>query len=139
VAAAAKNARNDATSPTTRVTAPNTTAFAASTRGRRGTAASVARMVPELYSLVMVSTPSAPTSSRPGTTPASALLIRSPDPSRVFRPTAIAIPMVPAAVRARVHQVERRLRNLIHSIRAASASPYRSLLTTHPDIRRFHW
>ena len=114
---------NDATSPTTRVTAPNTAAFAARTSGRRGTAASVARIVPEVYSLVIVSTPSAPASSRPGTTPASALLVRSPEAFRVFRPTATPIPTVPATVTARVHQVERRLRSLIHSIRAACANP----------------
>ena len=114
---------NDAASPTTRVTAPNTTAFAARTKGRRGMAASVTRTVPELYSLVMVSTPSMPASSRPGTTPASALLVRSSAAFRLFRPTATPIPTVPAAVTARVHQVERRLRSLTHSIRTACASP----------------
>ena len=45
-----KNATNDTISPTTRVTPPNTTTFAARTKGRRGTAAKVARMVPVLYS-----------------------------------------------------------------------------------------
>jgi hypothetical protein len=86
-------------------------------------AASVTRIVPEVYSLVMISTPSAPVSSRPGTTPASALLVTSTEAFRLFRPTPSPIPTVPAAVTARVHQVERRLRSLIHSIRAACASP----------------
>ena len=47
----------------TSVITVNTPAFAHSTGSRFGTAASVARIMPELYSLVTTSTPSTPTAS----------------------------------------------------------------------------
>ena len=50
-------------------TAPTTAALAARTLSRRGAAANVARMVPEVYSLVMASTPTTPMSSMPVTPP----------------------------------------------------------------------
>ncbi len=78
----------------------------------------MARIIPEVYSLVMTSTPSTPISSRPGTTPASTLFVRSAFWLMVFSPMATAMTAPPAAVITRVHQVERRVRSLIHSMRA---------------------
>ncbi len=123
VAPPARNEMNAAASPTTSITAPNIAAFAARTSGRRGIAASVTRIMPEVYSLVIDNTPSAPASSRPGTTPASALLVRSLEALMVLIPTAMPMLIVPATVIARVHQVDRRVRSLIHSIRAAWTRP----------------
>lgn len=114
--------RNAIASPSASATPPNTAAFAASSTGLRGTAVSVARIIPDEYSLVMASTPRTPVSSSAGTMPASALLVRSPPAWRVLRPTATPMPTAPAAVITSVHQVERRLRSLIHSIRAACRS-----------------
>jgi hypothetical protein len=115
----AKKAMNEAASPRASATAPNTAALAASSSGRFGVAASVARIIPEVYSLVIISTPSTPTSSRPTEMPASALLVRSPDGCLVLSPAATAIATAATAVSASVTQVERRVRSLIHSIRAA--------------------
>lgn len=118
----AKKEMNAAASPRASVTAPNTAVFAASTRGRRGIAASVARIMPEVYSPVMTSTPSTPANSNPGTRPARALLVRSPTAFFVLNPTATAMATAPVTVTASVHQVERKLRSLIHSIRATSVN-----------------
>ena len=115
----AKNAMNAVASPMASVNAANTVALAVSSSRRSGIVASVARIIPKVYSLVIASTPSTPASSRPGAMPASALLVRSPDAFLVLRPTATPMPVAAAAVIASVHQVERRLRSLIHSIRAA--------------------
>src|SRR5262245_8338248 len=49
--------------PTTRAVAANTTVFARSTCDRRGTAARVARIIPVVYSLVMISTPKTPSAT----------------------------------------------------------------------------
>ncbi len=78
----------------------------------------MARIIPEVYSLVIITVPRTPVSSRPGTTPASALLVRSPRGFLVLIPIATASAVAPQTVMASVHQVERRLRSLIHSIRA---------------------
>src|SRR6266508_1592431 len=64
-ASPAKKAMNAAASPTASATAPNTAAFAASTSGRFGIAASVARIAPEEYSPVIMSTPRTPIRSSP--------------------------------------------------------------------------
>ena len=114
----ATNEMNAAASPAASATMPNTAAFAASTSPRRGTAASVARIIPEVYSPVIISTPRTPVSSRPGTTPASALLVRSPPALRVLRPITTAMAVAPQTVMPSVHQVDRRLRSLTHSVRA---------------------
>jgi len=53
----------DAAVITTSVTMANTPALAQSTGTRRGTAARVARIMPELYSLLTTTTPSTPTAS----------------------------------------------------------------------------
>ena len=112
---------NPAASPAASATTPNTAALAASTSGRFGIAASVARIIPEEYSPVITSTPRTPISSRPREMPASALLVRSAAASLVLTPTATAMPIAPATVAVSTHQVERRLRSLIHSIRATCA------------------
>ena len=65
----AKNAAKAEISPAASATAPSTAAFAASTSGRRGAAANVARIIPEENSVVIVSTPRAPSSNWPGTSP----------------------------------------------------------------------
>jgi hypothetical protein len=102
-----------------RATAPNTAALAARTSGRLGIAARVGRIVPEVCSLVAVTTPRVPIRSRPTEMPARALLVRSPVAFSVLAPTATAMLAAAAIVTARVHQVERRLRSLTHSMRAA--------------------
>ena len=56
--------------------------------------------------------------------PPSALFVRSADASFVFTPTATAIPTAATTVTASVHQVERNVRSLIHSIRATCPNPY---------------
>ncbi len=112
------NAMNDAASPRASVTPPNTAALAASTSGRFGTAARVARISPEVNSLLAIITPSTPASSSPGIMPAKALLVKSPDAFLVLSPMTIAMAMAPATVIASVHHVDRRVRSLIHSIAA---------------------
>src|SRR6202050_554638 len=53
-----KNAGNEVTSPTTKVTTAKTSDLAASTRPRFGTAIRLVRIIPEEYSELMKSTPS---------------------------------------------------------------------------------
>ncbi len=112
----ARNETNEAASPRTRVTPPKTAALAARTSGLFGTASSVARIRPEVYSLLMPSTPSTPVTSSPGISPASALFVRSPAAFRVFSPMTTAMATAPATVIATVHQVDRSVRSLCHSI-----------------------
>jgi hypothetical protein len=113
---------NAAASPTASATAPSTAPLAASTSGRLGMAASVAWIIPEEYSPVIASTPRTPVNRRPSAMPASALLVRSAAASSVLTPTATAMPTAPATVAPSAHQVERRLRSLIHSILATCAN-----------------
>ena len=68
---------NETISPTTRATPPNTAALVASTNGRLGTAASVARMVPVEYSEVMISTPRTPMAIWPRANPDRLRLVGS--------------------------------------------------------------
>src|SRR5262249_56542358 len=109
------NEMNAPASPAPSATTPKTAAFAASTTPRPGTAASVARIIPEVYSLVIVSTPRTPVSSRPGTTPARALLVRSPPPFLVLIPITMAMVVAPQDVIHSVQQGERRMRGLVSS------------------------
>jgi hypothetical protein len=60
----AKKDRNAAASPVTSAAAPVTAALAVRTLGRRGAAAKAARMVAEVYSPVMASTPATPVAAR---------------------------------------------------------------------------
>ena len=125
----ARKATNETVSPTASVTAPNTAAFAASTRGRFGIAASVDRIIPEEYSPVITSTPSTPIRSWPSASPASTLLVGSKDAlswvltgGRVLAITRMPMAIMLATVAARIQVVERRLRSLIHSIRVTCES-----------------
>src|SRR6201996_879369 len=128
----AKKDRNAAASPVISATAPTTAALAARTLRRRGAAANVARMVPEVYSLVMASTPTTPMSSTPMSMPTSVLPTNMPL-LVVLLPIARAMPADAATAMARVSQVERRLRSLIHSIRANCRNRYL------PDGWRLAW
>src|SRR5215470_3306976 len=112
------NEANTAISPATRQSVPNTRAFAASTSGRRGTAANVTRISPDEYSLVMASTPSTPVITWPMMTPASTLLVGSLVTLRVLKPVTTPKATVAAIPPMRAHHRERRLRSLIHSIAA---------------------
>ena len=66
-----KTAPADPASPAVKVTAPRTMALAASTRPRRGLAASVRRIRPRRYSAVMNSAPTTITAISPMNKPAS--------------------------------------------------------------------
>src|SRR5215472_10466270 len=112
------NDANTAISPATRQSVPNTRAFAASTSGRRGTAANVTRISPDEYSLVMASTPSTPVITWPMMTPASTLLVGSLVTLRVLKPVTTPSATVAAIPPRRTHHTERTLRSLIHSIAA---------------------
>jgi hypothetical protein len=105
-------------------TAPMTAALAARTLSRRGAAANVALMVPEAYSPVMASTPATPKSSTPMSMPTSVLLTDMPPLVALLPPVARAMPAGAQTARARVSQVERRLRSLIHSMRARCRNRY---------------
>ena len=73
------NAANAKISPTTSVTAPSTAALAASSSGRRGTAASVARIIPEENSVVTTRAPRTPRASWPIESPAKLISVGSKD------------------------------------------------------------
>ena len=60
---AIRKVTNAPTVPTTRATSPNTAALDHSTGSRRGTAASVERIMPVEYSPAVTSTPSTPSAS----------------------------------------------------------------------------
>ena len=64
-------------SPAASATAPSTAALAASSSGRRGTAANVARIIPEENSVVITSAPKTPSASWPIASPAKLLLVGS--------------------------------------------------------------
>src|SRR5580658_9590187 len=72
-----KNDANDTASQKTNATTANTTALAASTTGRRGTAAKLARMLPDPYSALMVSPPKTPMASCPNRRPVRLMLVGS--------------------------------------------------------------
>jgi hypothetical protein len=85
----------------------------------------VGRIIPEVYSLVITRTPRTLTSSMPTSAPCRAVLVTLPALT-LFLALAPAWPPIPAeaaTVIPRVHQVERRLRSLIHSIRATCLNP----------------
>ena len=105
-------------------------ALAASTRGRLGAAENVARMVPELYSALMASTPSTPMVNCPTKTPIRLVLIGS-KPGALAGVQCALVSAVPSAlmpmprttVTARVHIVDRTVRSLVHSERSSPESP----------------
>ena len=106
-------------------------ALAASTSGRRGAAANVARIIPEENSLVTASTPRTPRASWPMASPAKLSLVGSKEARSAADIVAqcwwirigMARPTMPAAKTSRVHQVERTLRSLSHSICATVRKP----------------
>ena len=118
-------------SPTTSVTAPSTAALAASSSGRRGTAASVARIIPEENSVVIASTPRTPRASWPSASPVKLSLVGSKAArssadivAQCWWPrTSMARPIMPAAKTSKTHAVERTLRSLSHSIWATERNP----------------
>jgi hypothetical protein len=70
-----------ATRPVVNVTVPTTTAFAASTRPRRGLAARVVRMSPRRYSAVMNMAPTTTTMTSPTNVPTSVWVMDAPMPA----------------------------------------------------------
>ena len=97
---------------------------------RRGSAAAVLRIIPVAYSLVIVLTPRAPSTSAPNSTPTSDVLVGSNDAfcaelmSSHWR-TSLAVATTPSANVATteipsVSHVERRVRNLVHSACSAA-------------------
>ena len=118
-------------SPATSVTAPTTAALAASTSGRRGTAAKVARIMPEENSVVI---------DEHAEDAEDELADREPgEASRSGRRTARSgadivaqcswlstrtdRPIMPAAKTSRIHAVDRTLRSFSHSILVAERKP----------------
>src|SRR5262249_56738399 len=117
--------------PTMNATTPKTPTFAASTRPRCGTAANVARTIPDEYSPVTTATPSAPINNWARTAPPpKALLticaaVATGLCDRYPTPTPTPTLTMPSTTHTNSHQVERTLRSLIHSIRATCRNPYR--------------
>jgi hypothetical protein len=113
------------------VTAPTTAALAASTIGRRGTAAKVARIMPEENSVVIASTPRTPRTSWPSASPVKPSLTGSKVARSaadiaaqwVWLSTRTDSPIMPAAKTSRIHGVDRTLRSFSHSIRATERKP----------------
>src|SRR5687768_4722467 len=101
---------------TVRDTAPKTTAFAASTVRRRGTAISVVRIRPVLYSPVITRTPRTPRTNVDRMLPV--MLIPAGDTTPSPMPAAQAsrpMPTNPATATDNVTAVEHTDQNLIHS------------------------
>jgi hypothetical protein len=73
---------------------------------------------PDEYSLVITSTPSTANSTDPKAPPTRMLLVTSPWGFLVLNPAAMPMPIIPASASSRVQRTERRVRSLIHSIRA---------------------
>ena len=124
-----KKEQNETISATTKTSAANTTALAASTASRRGTASSDARITPVEYSLVMVSAPSTQIASWPKDRPVFRMnpagSAASEAPRRGARPVCMActVSQVNSAVRPSVrttkitrdHRVDRTDLILVHS------------------------
>src|SRR5215469_1442441 len=130
-----KNAMNEVTSETTRVTVLNTSSFAAYTVPRRGIAVSEVRIIPVEYSDVIVSAPSTamiswPSSKKP---PSEACVASIPALFagllwRLFaiaKPAMAAKPTLTMTIAAIVQYVERTERSLVNSEPIAPASPAR--------------
>ncbi len=119
------NDANDATSIVTYVTTASSTAFATSTGVRRGTASSDPRIAPVEYSPVIVMTPSAAIAMDAKVRPASAMDIASNSARSTASAvshwlsttllTSAATPTISTTAVARVAQVLRSVRSLVHS------------------------
>ena len=120
-----KKATNETISPTTRVTTPKTVTLATSTRGRRGTAEKVARIVPVLYSALITRIPSTPMASwaksspdrldRVGSNVAFEASERLAHRDACAEVTMAPEPIPTTAVARIVQTVERTVVNLVHS------------------------
>src|SRR6266508_434570 len=116
----------DATNEATNVLPATITALAASTVVRWGRAASVERIVPVLYSLVITSTPKMAAAIWAGGAP-----VRLPPRMvssgwmLVVTPTNTAMTGTIAAITNGVQAVARAVRTLVHSLRRAWAKPCR--------------
>src|SRR5664280_1148717 len=130
----AKKVRKVVTSEITRVTKPKMTALTARTMPRWGTAVKVVRIIPEEYSVVMISTPRTPMASWLRNSPLNGnpaalkfAVMASRPPRAEVRPRANSEPRptVRTAVTAKVQKVERRERILVHSERATPTMPGR--------------
>ena len=127
----AAKAPKASTSPATSVMAATTAALAASTVGRRGTAANVALIMPEENSVVIASAPRTPRTSWPRASPVKLSLTGSKEARSaadivaqwVWLSTRTARPIMPAAKTSRIHDVERTLRSFSHSILAPERKP----------------
>src|SRR5258708_38106972 len=127
-----KNEANDAISPVTRETTANTTALAANTVPRRGCTVSAVRIIPVVYSEVMVRAPRTAMTSWPTYRPARLCWGASKADLVIWlaweaAPALASAPMpAQTTIRAsRVHQVERVDLILVNSDRSASAKPAR--------------
>ena len=115
------------------ISAPTTTALAVSTIPRRGTAPSVALIIPEEYSLVIVSTPRTPRASWPRASPTNPVSVGSKEARSAavmcaqfdgyWLSSRMARPNIPAVRISRIQVVDRRLRSFAHSIRATWEKP----------------
>jgi len=119
-----RKAASTAASPVARNTAPQTSAFAASTMPRRGIAANVTAAMPESNSPVIASAPSTPVISWPSTTPASMLLVGSPPGLRVLYAASTPQAAVAIMPRSSVAPMAGRLRALRASIATACRNVY---------------
>src|SRR5215831_4646195 len=127
-----KNDANDAISPVTSEITAKTTALAANTTPRRGCTDSVVRIIPVVYSEVMVSAPSTAMTNWPTYRPARLCWVAS----KVALLISLACAAAPALARApmpaqtttrasRVQYVERVDLILVNSDRSASPKPAR--------------
>ena len=116
-------------SPATSVIAPTTAALAASSSGRRGTAANVARIMPEENSVVIDERAEDAEGQLADSEPGEALGDRVESGAvrrRTSWPSAVAQhedggPIMPTAKTSRIHDVERTLRSFSHSILVGGA------------------
>jgi len=125
---------NAVNSATTRAATPSTRTLAASTIGRRGAVARVARIVPVAYSLLMTRMPRMPSRSVPPryapvrltSMGSNAALLPAGIVAQCARVTPVAMPLAARptnTVMPRVHSVERTVRSFVHSLRTRSAVP----------------
>ena len=130
-----RKAQRATPSEITSTTVPKTSTLARSTRGRRGAAANVARIVPVEYSLLMTITPSTPSTSWQKKVPTrlscvglSVALLTADIVDQCARVSAVARPEIPmpiTTVRPSVHIVERTRAQFRPLTRTRSTIPYR--------------
>ena len=114
-----------ATSETEKITPAKTTSFPHSTGSRRGTAVSDERIIPVLYSPLIISTPSTPKATTANIMPLRLVLTglklaRSAGPKvwywlAVTAENSALMPIISTTATSRVQTVERTVRNLVNS------------------------